>query len=90
MYKTVQVFIALLVISIMVGSFFIAGCTKHPNEKQLQALEETRSAALAAEAKSTTCEGEKNSLQNQLNQKKQQLESMQQEKIAVNNRLQSM
>jgi hypothetical protein len=90
MSKMVRTFVTLLFIAAFVSSFFIIGCTKHPNEKQLTALEETKNAALSAEAKQSTCENDKRSLQSQLAEKKQKLESMKQEKIAVNNRLQSM
>lgn len=86
----IRTFVTLLFIAAFVGSFLMIGCTKHPNEKQLASLEETKNAALAAEAKQSTCDNDKRSLQNQLADKKQKLEAMKQEKIAVNNRLQSM
>jgi len=90
MHKMVRAFVALLVIATFLVSFFMLGCTKHPNEKQLKALDETKSAALAAEAKQATCDKDKLSYQSQLAQKKQALEAMKQEKTAVTNRLQSM
>jgi hypothetical protein len=90
MRKMVRTFVTLLLIATFVGSLFLIGCTKHPNEKQLKALEETKNAAIAAEAKQSTCGNDQKSLQSQLADKKQKLEAMKQEKIAVNNRLQSM
>ena len=90
MQKIVRAFVTVLVVASLLLSFFILGCTRHANEKQLKALEETKSAALAAEAQQATCDRDKRSLQSQLAETKQKLEAMQQEKTTVSNRLQSM
>jgi hypothetical protein len=90
MKKMVRAFVVVMLVASLLLSFFVLGCTRHPNEKQLKALEDTKSAALAAEAKQTTCDRDKRSLQSQLAEKKQKLEAMKQEKITVSNRLQSM
>ncbi len=74
-------------IAMMVVAFAITGCSRGPNEKELQALEETKSAALAAESKLSDCQSEKASLESQLAEKKQKLEEMKQEKADVQNRL---
>ncbi len=65
----------------------VAGCHNHPNEKELKALEEAKQAALAAETKAADCAKEKASLEQQLAQQKQKVESLKQEKAAVAKRL---
>ena len=65
----------------------VAGCHNHPNEKELKALEEAKQAALSAEAKAADCAKEKASLEQQLTQQKQKVESLKQEKAAVEKRL---
>jgi cell division protein FtsL len=66
------------------------GCTKYANEQQLQALEETKAAAEAAEKALADCKGETASLEGQLAQKKQALEDMKKEQEAVSQRLSAM
>ena len=69
------------------ASLALAGCTRHPNEEQLQTLEETKQAALAAEQQAQQCDSEKASLASQLDQKKRELKDAQDEKAAVQSRL---
>ena len=66
------------------------GCTKYANEQQLQALEETKAAAQAAEKALADCKGETASLEGQLAEKKQALEDMKKEQEAVSQRLATM
>lgn len=65
----------------------IVGCARHPNEKELKALEEQKQAAAAAETKSADCAKEKADMETQLAANKQKLEQMKQEKVAVEKRL---
>ncbi len=65
----------------------VAGCRNHPNKKELKALEEAKQAALSAESKAADCAKEKASLEQQLAQQKQKVESLKQEKAAVEKRL---
>jgi len=66
------------------------GCTKYANEQQLQALEETKAAAQAAEQALDDCKGETASLEGQLAEKKQALEDMKKEQENVSQRLAAM
>jgi len=65
----------------------VVGCHNHPNAKELKALEEAKQAALAAETKAADCAKEKAGLEQQLAQQKQKVESLKQEKAAVEKRL---
>jgi ABC-type microcin C transport system permease subunit YejB len=76
-------------IGLMFISFALTGCGG-PNEKELQALEETKAAALAAESSQADCESEKAQLESQLAAKKQELKEMKQEQADVNKRLAAM
>lgn len=65
----------------------MTGCSKHPNEEQLSALEETNQAALAAESQLQTLQAEKDNLEKQLAETKQQLDDCEAEKDLVSRRL---
>jgi len=65
----------------------MVGCTKHPNEQQLNALEETKRAALASEEELAKKQQEKADLQKELAEKKQKLAKAQSEKEAVKAKL---
>ncbi len=71
-------------------SLGMVACTKHPNEKQLQALEEQKKAALAAEELLAQKRKERDDLQRQVEQKKADLAKAQQEKSTVSARLSQM
>ncbi|MDZ7265767.1 MAG: hypothetical protein ONB48_00340 [candidate division KSB1 bacterium] len=71
-------------------SLGMVACTKHPNEKQLQALEEQKKAALAAEDLLAQKRKERDDLQRQVEQKKAELAKAQQEKTTVSARLSQM
>jgi len=84
MLKTLIVFAS---IACLVATFMLSGCTKHPNEEQLNTLEETKKAALAAEDELAQKQQEKADLENELTEKKQKLEEAKSEKEAVKSRL---
>jgi len=71
----------------MLSSLALVACTKHPSKEQLQALEEARSAATAAEAQLAKKRAERDALLKQLQDKKAALAKAQQEKAAVSSRL---
>ncbi|MFQ5636611.1 MAG: hypothetical protein ACE5IR_01285 [bacterium] len=76
-----------LLIAILLTSLFAFGCTKRPNAEQLQALEEQKNAALAAENTLEERRREKSRLQSQLNQKKKKLQETKNELAEVKKRL---
>lgn len=84
MLKTAVIFAS---IACLLLTFLLSGCTKHPNEEQLNTLEETKKAALAAEDELAKKQQEKADLENELAEKKQKLEDAKSEKEAVKNRL---
>ena len=59
------------------------GCSRHPNEEQIRAMEEARSACLAAEQKLNEVQRERGSLESQLQAKKAELDKTQKEKVHV-------
>jgi septal ring factor EnvC (AmiA/AmiB activator) len=71
----------------VVSSFSFVGCTKHPNAQQLQALEEQKNAALAAENTLEERRREKSRLESQLNQKRKELQDAKTELEEVKKRL---
>lgn len=87
--QKVKGLIVFAAIGLMFFSFVLTGCGG-PNEKQLQALEETKAAAMAAESSQADCENEKAQLESQLAAKKQELADMKQEQADVNKRLEAM
>ncbi len=78
------------VVVLLVASFLVTGCTKYAKQEQLQKLEETKSAALAAEKSLNDCKAETAKLEGQLAAKKQALEDMKAEKETVAKRLAEM
>lgn len=84
--RTLVVFVAVL----LVVTFMFAGCTKYAKQEQLQKLEETKAAALAAEKSLNDCKTESGKLEGQLTEKKQALEDMKKEKDVVSKRLAAM
>lgn len=71
----------------MLASISLVACTKHPNKEQLQALEEARTAAAAAEAQVEQKRAERDALLKQLQEKKATLQKAQAEKAAVSARM---
>ncbi len=90
MRKLSRMIIVLFSVACLILSLLLSGCTKHPNEKQLQALEEQRKAALAAEEQLSKCQQQKADLERELAEKKQTLEEAKSEKETVTNRLSGM
>ena len=70
------------IMTILVLTFFIA-CTSHPNEEQIQALEETKTAALAAEKTLADKKQERKDLEAKLSTKKTELANVKAEKEKV-------
>jgi cell division protein FtsL len=89
MRKTLRTLVVVTAAMLLILMAF-TGCTKYANEQQLQALEETKAAAEAAEKALADCKGETASLEGQLAQKKQALEDMKKEQEAVSQRLSAM
>ncbi len=90
MRKALRTVVLFAAIALLLSLFALSGCTKHPSDEELQVLEETKAAALAAEEAQADCESEKSELENQLAGKKQKLEDMEKEKEAVSERLEQM
>jgi hypothetical protein len=82
---------AFVVIAVLASTFsIIVGCSRGPNEEQLQMLEETKTAALAAEEANADCQKGLADAESQLAEQKQKLAEMKQEKEAVGKRLEAM
>ena len=90
MGKLSRTILVIVSVACLVLSLSIGGCTKHPNEQQLQALEEQSKAAIAAEDELAKCQQEKADLDRELAEKKQKLEDAKSEKNLVTNRLSEM
>jgi hypothetical protein len=89
MRKTLKTLVVVTAAMLLVLMAF-TGCTKYANEQQLQALEETKAAAQAAEKALADCKSETGNLEGQLADKKQALEDMKKEQEAVSQRLAAM
>ena len=87
--KIVSKFKAVVLVSIVAAFIISTGCSRHPNEEQIRAMEEARSAALAAEQKLADKRQECNQLENQLADKKKELEAVKQEREDIKKRLAS-
>ncbi len=90
MKKVLRLLVVFSTIFMLSFSFLLTGCHNSPNAEELQALEESKAAALAAEEKQSACESEKAELEKQLAAKKQELQEMKQEQEAVSKRLAAM
>jgi len=84
MLRSIVVFASILC---LLGTFLLSGCTKHPNEEQLNTLEETKKAALAAEEELAKKQQEKAELENELAEKEAQLKKAKSEKEAIKSKL---
>jgi len=90
MQKTLRTLIVLVSIATLILSFTIAGCSRHPNEKQCQAYEDQLKAATAAEE---SLQDQKQALadaEKKLAETKQKLEDAKSEKDKVKQRLGDM
>jgi Na+-translocating ferredoxin:NAD+ oxidoreductase RnfG subunit len=90
MRKLSRAIILLIVVACLALSLALSGCTKHANEKQLQALDEQQKAALAAEDQLTKCNQQKADVDRELAEKKQKLESAKSEKEMIEKKLSGM
>lgn len=90
MHNMLKKLLVLASIVCLIAAFSLTGCTRHPNEEQLNTLEETKKAALGAEDQLAQKQQEKADLENELAEKKQKLEDTKKEKEAVKNRLSGM
>jgi septal ring factor EnvC (AmiA/AmiB activator) len=84
MLKTILVVAS---IAFLLGAFVFSGCTKHPNEEQLNTLEETKKAALTAEEQLAKKQQEKADFEKELAEKKQKLDQTKSEKEAISGKL---
>lgn len=89
MTKAIRIIVTLSLVALF-ASVFMTGCSKHPNQEQLQLLEETKQAALAAEQEVADCEKAQAEVKSQLADKKQELANVKQEQSDVSSRLAAM
>lgn len=80
---------AIFVLAVGAALMLSFSCTKHPNEEQIRAMEETRSAALSAEQKVEDQRQQCNKLESDLAKKQQEVQKAKDEKAAVQQRLQT-
>lgn len=90
MSTAIRILVSMSMVTLLLLSFMVTGCSKHPNEEQLQLLEETKAAALAAEQQLADCDAGKAELTALLDAKKMELANAEQEAIDVANRLAAM
>ena len=89
MRHVMRIVAVLAVVAFLFSTFALSGCAKHPSKEQLQTLEETKKAALAAEDQLAQKQQEKADLEKQLAEKKKKLDEAKAEKEAVQKRLQT-
>jgi peptidoglycan hydrolase CwlO-like protein len=87
MRRVTRYFVLALFALIVVGSFFITGCTRYANEEQLTTLDESAAATSAAEQKIAELEKEKAELQQKLAEKQDELKKVQAEKDKVQSKI---
>lgn len=87
MREKMKSYVAKGLVICMLASLSLVACTKHPSKEQLQALEEARNAAAAAEAQLAQKRAERDALLKQLQEKKATLQKAQAEKTAVSARM---
>jgi uncharacterized lipoprotein NlpE involved in copper resistance len=76
-----------IVIPILIVFGWLAGCTSHPDEDQIKALEEAKAAAQSAEQTLASKKQEASTLESQCAAKKAELEKVKAEKDLVQQRL---
>lgn len=87
MFKLKRAVSLLVLVGFVFSVLAITGCTRYANEKQLQTLDETKTAALSAEQKVEDLKAEKAKLQKELEAQKTKLEGVKTEKEVVQQRL---
>jgi len=83
MARSVRVLTVGMFCFIFVVSLLLSGCTSYANEEQLNTLEETKAAALAAEENVSAKEAEKAELEAKLAEKQEELKAVQAEKARL-------
>jgi len=82
-------FLKVVIVSLFLVAFVaMTGCTRHPNEEQINTLEETIKAANSAQAELDDKVSERKGLENQVKEWEAKLEAAKKEKAAVEARLQ--
>ncbi len=84
--KWIGKYVKISIMAILVLTFLFA-CTSHPDEEQIQALEETKTAALAAEKTLSDKKAERKDLEAKLEAKKTELAKVKAEKEKVMQKL---
>ena len=82
-WKTGLVFCSVILLAV----FMATGCTRYANEEQLQALNETKAAAISGEEKVADLKKEKAVLEAKLAEKQEELKKVQEEKKTVQAKL---
>lgn len=83
MARNIRFFALVLALCIFAGGILLTGCSRHPNEKQMTALEEAKAGAVASEDKVAQLEKENAELKAKLAEKQQELKDAQAEKEKV-------
>ena len=83
MARSVRILTVGMFCLIFVVSLLLSGCTRYANEEQLNTLEETKAAALAAEEEVAAKEAEKAELEVKLVEKQEELKKVQEEKVRL-------
>ncbi len=78
--KSVKKVIQVVLAGSMIATIGLTGCTKRPSEEELAKLEEARSAAESAERKLAELRKERMDLENQLAEKKSELQLHEEER----------
>ncbi len=82
-------FVKVIIVSLfLVALVAMTGCTRHPNEKQINSLEETIKASNAAQAELDDKVTERKGLENEVKEWEAKVQAAQKEKAAVEARLQ--
>jgi septal ring factor EnvC (AmiA/AmiB activator) len=83
MARRFRSFVLLLSVSVFTAGVMLTGCSRHPNEKQMKALEESTAAVAASEDKVAQLEKENAELKAKLAEKQQELKNVQAEKAKI-------
>lgn len=78
-----KAFTSILLVLFVFGTLMVTSCTKHPNEEQIKALEETKSAALAAEQTHAEKTKERQTLEREVKAKEAELAKIKADKEKV-------
>lgn len=87
MARSIRYFVLGLVSLFLAVSLLLSGCTRYANEEQLTTMDETESAALAAEGKVAEKEKEKADLEAKLAEKQEELKKVQEEKEKIQSKM---